>query len=135
MAEATYAIVWVTDAIPVSPALGDGARWLMVKHIERGWELPGGNIAETESADEAALRELREETGLGGSILSWRMMDDGGTMFWLVAERSGETSWDSEDPAIEEVGWFLQPPLPLAWGIDELVTAAAWAHSSSKIGV
>ncbi|MEX0987014.1 MAG: NUDIX domain-containing protein [Bacteroidales bacterium] len=38
--------------------------WIFVRHQERdSWELPAGHIEEHESADEAAKRELYEETG------------------------------------------------------------------------
>jgi len=131
MAEGAYAICWVTDAIPASEMLGDGARWLMVRHIERGWELPGGRVGKTETCSEAALRELYEETGLQAGILAQRAMDDGGVMFWMLAERNSKIRWISEDAAIEEVSWFSRPPSPLAWGTEELTSSARWAHSSS----
>ncbi len=39
-------------------------RWIFVRHNERStWEISGGHIEEGESADEAAARELKEETG------------------------------------------------------------------------
>lgn len=39
-------------------------KWLLVKHKDRNtWEIPGGHIEENETADEAAKRELYEETG------------------------------------------------------------------------
>lgn len=39
-------------------------RWLLVKHKDRNtWEIPGGHIEENETPDEAAKRELIEETG------------------------------------------------------------------------
>lgn len=38
-------------------------RFLMVRHRERGWELPGGRLAEGEAPLAAALREFAEETG------------------------------------------------------------------------
>ena len=39
-------------------------KWVWVKHRERDtWEIPGGHIEKGESADEAASRELIEETG------------------------------------------------------------------------
>lgn len=39
-------------------------KWVWVKHKKRDtWEIPGGHIENGESADEAAKRELIEETG------------------------------------------------------------------------
>ena len=39
-------------------------RWIFVRHRDRTtWEIPGGHIEEGESSDEAASRELMEETG------------------------------------------------------------------------
>jgi 8-oxo-dGTP diphosphatase len=41
-----------------------GDYWLFVRHHKREtWEIPGGHIEKNESADEAAGRELMEETG------------------------------------------------------------------------
>jgi 8-oxo-dGTP diphosphatase len=50
----TYAVV--------AAKYGDG--WLYVRHHKRKtWEIPGGHIEKDETADEAARRELMEETG------------------------------------------------------------------------
>ena len=38
--------------------------WIMVKNKVRGWELPGGHVNQDEAPEEAALRELYEETGV-----------------------------------------------------------------------
>ncbi len=39
-------------------------KWVWVQHRERDtWEIPGGHIENGESADDAAKRELFEETG------------------------------------------------------------------------
>lgn len=41
-----------------------GEQWVMAKHRERStWEFAGGHIEPNESPDEAAARELYEETG------------------------------------------------------------------------
>ncbi|WP_249871144.1 RNA deprotection pyrophosphohydrolase [Oceanobacillus saliphilus] len=38
-------------------------KWLLTKHKERGLEFPGGKVEEGETAKEAAIREVMEETG------------------------------------------------------------------------
>lgn len=41
-----------------------GKKWLFVRHHKRDtWEIAGGHIEDGETADEAAGRELMEETG------------------------------------------------------------------------
>jgi 8-oxo-dGTP diphosphatase len=41
-----------------------GKKWLYVRHNKRDtWEIPGGHIEKDETPDEAAGRELIEETG------------------------------------------------------------------------
>ncbi|MFZ3576816.1 RNA deprotection pyrophosphohydrolase [Virgibacillus sp. DJP39] len=38
-------------------------KWLLTKHKDRGMEFPGGKVEEGESAKQAAIREVKEETG------------------------------------------------------------------------
>ncbi|WP_163971520.1 RNA deprotection pyrophosphohydrolase [Oceanobacillus halotolerans] len=38
-------------------------RWLLTKHAERGLEFPGGKVEIGETAEQAAVREVYEETG------------------------------------------------------------------------
>lgn len=38
-------------------------KWLLTQHKERGLEFPGGKVEENETAREAAVREVMEETG------------------------------------------------------------------------
>ena len=62
-----------TDLLFV-PAVGvavfdDEGRLLLARHVEaHGWVTPGGAIEPGESPREAAIRELKEETGLDGSV-------------------------------------------------------------------
>ncbi len=44
-------------------ASGERERFVVARHEERGWELPGGTVEAGESALEAASREFREEIG------------------------------------------------------------------------
>lgn len=37
--------------------------WLLTKHSDRGYEFPGGKVEVNETAKEAAIREVKEETG------------------------------------------------------------------------
>lgn len=38
-------------------------QWLLTNHKDRGREFPGGKVEPSENAEEAALREVKEETG------------------------------------------------------------------------
>ncbi len=47
-------------------------KWIFVRHQERStWEMPAGHIEKGETADQAAKRELFEETGTVRSTLSY----------------------------------------------------------------
>ncbi|WP_099160042.1 RNA deprotection pyrophosphohydrolase [Virgibacillus ndiopensis] len=43
-------------------------KWVLTKHKDRGLEFPGGKVEKNETAEEAAIREVKEETG--GIVLS-----------------------------------------------------------------
>lgn len=38
-------------------------KWLLTKHKERGLEFPGGKVEKGETAEQGAIREVKEETG------------------------------------------------------------------------
>lgn len=71
--QTTSAFVFVSD---------DTGRTLLtcVDRAGRGWEVPGGHLEPGESATEAAIRELHEETGLllppsALSIFAWQRVE------------------------------------------------------------
>lgn len=45
--------------------------WLLTKHPIRGLEFPGGKLEANETAEEAALREVYEETGAEAQITEY----------------------------------------------------------------
>jgi len=96
--------------------------WLMVRHLTRGWELPGGSLLPGEEVELGALRELQEETGISGEIIgsSCNLLPDG----WVVAincQRDGKiNSWPSNDDSIIESKWMNTTPELMHWGTDEL---------------
>jgi len=96
--------------------------WIMVKNKSRGWEFPGGQLEKDELPEEAALRELYEETGILGTAKS--VEEDlilGGYVVLVRVEREvSPDPWISSDDSIEEVGWCLQIPESSAWGREEV---------------
>jgi 8-oxo-dGTP pyrophosphatase MutT (NUDIX family) len=62
-----HVVVYPRQAVGVVPR-DEAGNFLLIDHYRfitdsRGWEIPAGQIEETESVAEAAARELLEETG------------------------------------------------------------------------
>jgi len=108
--------------------------WLMVRHIERGWELPGGKQQEGEGNDITALRELYEETGLLGIAISEdeNIIDGGVVVLVEVDEEPEPYGWDSNDENIIEVGWCVEIPDELYWGTNEIEILISHDWSASR---
>ena len=96
--------------------------WIMVKNKSRGWEVPGGHLETGELPEEAALRELYEETGILGTAkaVEENLVLGGYVVLVRVEREVSPDSWSSSDDSIEEVGWCLQIPESSAWGREEL---------------
>jgi 8-oxo-dGTP diphosphatase len=100
-----------------------GSHILMVRHVEPTrtyWTLPGGGVEAGETPADAAVREMREETGLRASavrLLFESTYGEGGSpeyYFLMAAEGSlnitlgldpEEGSLAQEQRLLQEVGW------------------------------
>ena len=129
MYEPDFVVVWAI------PEVRDTDAWLMVRHVKRGWELPGGGINKGEAVDEAALRELFEETGKLGiaKAIDNDLIDGGSVVLVVVQGEAIPSPWESRDPSIEEVGWCLIPPEETAWSSEEIerIRSHDWSASIS----
>ena len=108
--------------------------WLMVRHIERGWELPGGSMSEDETVDITALRELFEETGILGVATNYdsNLFSKGTVVRVKFDEEPQPLGWESEDENISEVGWCVEIPAELYWGEEEIQKLLDHDWSTSK---
>ncbi len=79
----------------------DGVRFLLIRDSYRNWGFPKGHLEEDESPDDAAVREVREETGLARitlkapvDVIDWHFRFRGRVVhkvchFFLIEARGG----------------------------------------------
>lgn len=92
-----------------------GAEILMVRHVHDGrdyWTLPGGGIEEGEEPRQAAIREVKEETGIEVGDVRQLFTDTTDTCFIAHLAHGVEPilgsdpELDGEMQVIKEVRWF-----------------------------
>jgi aminoglycoside phosphotransferase (APT) family kinase protein/ADP-ribose pyrophosphatase YjhB (NUDIX family) len=108
-------------------------RILMVRHQDRFWTLPGGGVEPGEPEPDAALRELREEAGLGGVVvreLYRRTYGMGREVCFLVD--AGDEPAATDDPDVSAVGWLPLDDVADDWQVARVRAALAGsAHHNS----
>ncbi|WP_435372480.1 (deoxy)nucleoside triphosphate pyrophosphohydrolase, partial [Streptomyces ficellus] len=136
----------MTDRVVVAGAVFDKGRLLAARRsappeLAGRWELPGGKLEPGESAQEALVRELREELGVetepgqripgdwplapGYVLQVWtarlvsgrpRPLQDHDELRWLTRQELDTVDWlDQDRPAVAEAARLLPPaPAPAA---------------------
>lgn len=101
-----YTVVVAVDDAP------EGRRFLMARHRERGWELPGGKLEGNEGPVRCALREFREETGhlLLDARYVFKLEKSNGTCHVFTGRLGEKVHEVGGDEAIVETAWFDQLP-------------------------
>ena len=125
-----FVLAWVTrDGQALTP-MGEGGEVLFVEHPERGWEIPGGHLEEDETPEEALIREVREETGLDCTFVSWnKTYYPKGWVAHVVVSGESAGNWQVNDEKVSSVNWWKDVPPVKVWTVEEFEDLAR--HFSS----
>ena len=134
----------VTTDICLFTVVEDDLRILLIRRglepFKGAWALPGGFLQETETLDQCAARELREETGVDGAHLEafatfsdpkrdprYRVVTAAYFALVPAADHALQSGSDADDAK-----WYSMAKLPkLAFDHNEIILAARQAPSSS----
>jgi 8-oxo-dGTP pyrophosphatase MutT (NUDIX family) len=111
-----------------------GGKILLVRHPDRGWEFPGGHVEEGETPEDALMRELQEEVGGKGRLISWNTEYYPDGWVGLVSIDSEHAPFDGDhwtvaDKVVSEVRWFEQVPPFTHWDAQEVIDLSHWVNS------
>jgi ADP-ribose pyrophosphatase YjhB (NUDIX family) len=92
-------------------------RVLLVRHTYRsGWFMPGGGLKRGETIEQAARRELREETGLEVGAMEvagiFTNVGEGKTDHVVVFRVECSAAPRPDSPEVAECAWFALDALP-----------------------
>lgn len=116
----TFVLAWVTPRDDSTYQLGQGGKVLFVRHPSRGWEIPGGHVESGETPEIALMRELKEETGLEGTLVQWNTTYY--SMGWVghvMVNSSESKSWTVDDDKVLDVQWWSKIPPLIKWTEEE----------------
>jgi 8-oxo-dGTP diphosphatase len=106
--------------------LNEEGKTLLIKGPRRGWEMPGGQVEEGESIQAAAIREVKEESGIDIKIIKFCGIYQNvprsicNTLF-LGKPVGGKPTTSSESV---EVGYF---------SIEDALTMVTWKNFRERI--
>ncbi len=125
-----FVLAWVTREGQALTPMGEGGEVLFVEHPERGWEIPGGHLEQDETPEEALIREVREETGLDCTLVSWnKTYYPKGWVAHVVVSAESAGNWQVNDEKVSSVKWWKDVPPVKAWTVEEFEDLAR--HFSS----
>lgn len=106
-----------------------GRAWLMVRNRLRGWEFAGGKVKPRETAEQAATRECREETGCGFHPLVSFAFQDGEVFVGALGPCGGRIT----DPDIAEWAFVEELPPRLGFPRDECEAIVRGARRLAEV--
>jgi 8-oxo-dGTP pyrophosphatase MutT (NUDIX family) len=104
----------------------------------RRWQLPKGHLEPGESAEEAAVREVREETGVAGAVVAplppieYWFVEDGRRVHkrvdFFLLDYAGGSAGDFDPHEVSDARWFPweEALQRLTFANEREVATAAW---------